>query len=277
MQDTEEWPVYYESARSVFERQQLINPPDDVVEAYFQFRDVFREMAQRLGVNSWTLEQLCQRLAGEQATESTGPVPETIAAESTALANPLVIAAEVSGAVSDADVAGHAHVQWLLATLGRQLGCQVWIATNDRSRMHNGIALGSLSLDALPRMGLGDDVSRRLSYVDVLWLKGSRVTAAFEVEHTTSIYSGLLRLSDLVAAAPNLNFRLYIVTPEDRIRFVEAELRRPTFQTLDLHKRCGFFSEDALLKAHEGLMQWASDPFVIEKKLARYVADVDAD
>ena len=81
------------------------------------------------------------------------------------------------------------------------------------------------------------------------------VTAAFEVEHTTSIYSGLLRMSDLVALAPNINFPLYIVTPDVRLNQVRRELSRPTFQTLELHKRCGFFSEEKLLQEAEPIMR----------------------
>ena len=42
----------------------------------------------------------------------------------------------------------------------------------------------------------------------MLWLKGNAIVAAFEVESTTSIYSGLLRMSDLVAMQPNLNMLL---------------------------------------------------------------------
>jgi hypothetical protein len=34
--------------------------------------------------------------------------------------------------------------------------------------------------------------------IDVLWLSGQMIMAAFEVEHSTSIFSGLLRMSDLV-------------------------------------------------------------------------------
>jgi hypothetical protein len=35
--------------------------------------------------------------------------------------------------------------------------------------------------------------------IDVLWLKGRSIKRAFEVEHTTSIYSGILRMADLLA------------------------------------------------------------------------------
>jgi hypothetical protein len=264
MQDPEAWPIYYESARFAFARLKLIDPPDDVVDAYFQFREVFLELGRELGVSSWTLEQLSHRPVG---TEPPAAVPLTPPAPD------LPAASEVP---ETRESSGHAHAQWMLAHLGRKLGCQVWIATNDRSKRVDGQPLSTVSLETLPRLGLADEVTRRLSYVDVLWLKGSKVVAAFEVEHTTSIYSGLLRLSDLVAAAPNLNFRLYIVTPEARMRSVEAELRRPTFQTLELHKRCGFFAEETLLREMESIVRWATEPEAIDR-LATYVDDVDED
>jgi hypothetical protein len=50
----------------------------------------------------------------------------------------------------------------------------------------------------------------------VLWLSGPAVVAAFEIESTTSIYSGLLRMADLLALQPNLNIPLFLVAPEDR-------------------------------------------------------------
>ena len=38
----------------------------------------------------------------------------------------------------------------------------------------------------------------------------------FEVEHTTSIYSGLLRLADLVALQPNIDIKLHIGAPDHK-------------------------------------------------------------
>ncbi len=50
--------------------------------------------------------------------------------------------------------------------------------------------------------------NRTIELIDVLWLKGNSIVAAFEVECTTAIYSGLLRMSDLLALQPNLNINL---------------------------------------------------------------------
>src|ERR1700719_1772110 len=55
------------------------------------------------------------------------------------------------------------------------------------------------------------------------------IKSAFEIDHSTSVYSGILRLSDLRAEAPNSNYPLFIVASEDRRRKVFEELRRPTF------------------------------------------------
>jgi hypothetical protein len=60
--------------------------------------------------------------------------------------------------------------------------------------------------------------NRTIELIDVLWLKGNAVVAAFEIESTTSIYSGLLRMSDLIAMQPNLNIPLYLSPPTSAAR-----------------------------------------------------------
>jgi hypothetical protein len=85
------------------------------------------------------------------------------------------------------------------------------------------------------------------------------------VEHTTSVYSGLLRMADLAALSPNLSFPLYVVAPDARLAKVRRELSRPTFRALGLDRRCRFFSGEALLRALPSLMRWATGPGAIEK------------
>jgi len=57
----------------------------------------------------------------------------------------------------------------------------------------------------------------------VLWLDGDAIVAAFEIESTTSIYSGLLRMADLLSMQPNLNIPLYLVAPDERRQKVFTE------------------------------------------------------
>ena len=72
---------------------------------------------------------------------------------------------------------------------------------------------------------------------------------AFEVEHTTAIYSGILRMADLMALQPNINIRSHIVAPQERRDKVFSEITRPVFNTLEkgaLYKSCTFLSYDAI-------------------------------
>ncbi len=173
-------------------------------------------------------------------------------------------------------ISAHTHIQWLVAKIGRKLGCQIWIAVNDQNKVWKGERLGDLSLKTLPNLWMDSEFQQIITLIDLLWLKGiNTVVAAFEVEHTTSIYSGLLRMLDLVALSPNINFPLYIVTPDVRLDKVRQELSRPTFQALELHKRCGFFSEEMLLQNAEHIMRWANHPSAIDR-LASKVGDVDS-
>jgi len=140
----------------------------------------------------------------------------------------------------------HSLAQNTLIKLGRITGCSVWIAQNDRNRPFHGRPLGEECLKQLPNLGLNEEATRRISLIDIIWIKQNSPVCAFEVETTTSIYSGLLRMSDLLAVVPALNIKLYIVAPKERENKVRAELTRPTFQKVGLNDYCRFISIEEL-------------------------------
>jgi hypothetical protein len=80
----------------------------------------------------------------------------------------------------------------------------------------------------------------------------------------------LLRLADLATLAPELTFPLYIVASETRLGQIQRALSRPVFQAIDLHRRCGFFSIEELMREMENILRWARDPSAINN-LARKV------
>ncbi|MBX9854824.1 MAG: hypothetical protein K2Y26_04835 [Gemmatimonadaceae bacterium] len=140
----------------------------------------------------------------------------------------------------------HTEVQAWLRDLGHALDYDVWIASNDRARPWQQGRLGDGCLECLP-VGLatapGADAVR---LIDVLWLHragnapaNARVAAAFEVEHTTSIYSGIVRLLDLALGAPEQAVaELFLVAPDAREADVRAQLARPAFSRVaDLRVR----------------------------------------
>ncbi|MBG1263242.1 ParB/RepB/Spo0J family partition protein [Nostoc commune] len=151
----------------------------------------------------------------------------------------------------------HTQVQWILAKLGKKFSGSIWIDITDRSSVWEKEKLGSLSIDSLPPLGIGDDERSTVQYIDVIWLTGSnQITAAFEVEMTTPIYSGLLRMADLVTLCPNLNFPLYIVVPESRINKVKEQLERPTFKKLKLHEKCSYIVIEELVEKWDIIMKY---------------------
>ena len=127
----------------------------------------------------------------------------------------------------------HDEIQWLLLKLGNDMDLDVWVAKNDRNKGVEGHRFTDLQhlKDKLP-VQFDEATNRTIELIDVLWIKGNAITAAFEIEHTTSIYSGLLRMSDLIAMHPNLNIPLYLVVPEERRNKVITEVNRPTFSRL---------------------------------------------
>ncbi len=137
----------------------------------------------------------------------------------------------------------HVEIQWLLLKLGADMGYDVWVAKNDRGRTFNNKKFADLPrLKASLPLQFDDATNKTIELIDVLWLEGNAIIAAFEIESTTSVYSGLLRMADLVAMQPNLNIPLYLVAPDDRREKVMTEVNRPAFSRLSppLSEICRF-------------------------------------
>lgn len=269
MQDTDRWPIFYQSKRQTLEAVGLYIPHQDSAENYLVFRDVFLTLGKSLQLTNWRLESLCAWYQMQYSGSTVAPEEEVFASETISATADIPIMHHLP----EREEIGHTQVQMLLAKLGKHFGRKIWIAANDHNRAWNNERLGDYSLGTLPEFpGVGRKTQRMIELIDVLWLEGRRIVAAFEVEKTTSIYSGLLRLSDVSITLGNFNFPLYIVAPEARLKDVREQLSRATFQSLELHRRCGFFSYEQLIHDFETMISWASDPQVIGK-LAEYVAD----
>jgi type II restriction enzyme len=151
-----------------------------------------------------------------------------------------------AAATTDPDV-GHTTVQGWLRDLGRTLGFDVWIAQNDRGRALGGGTLGDGCLEALPAWIEAHPGADAVKLIDVLWIDRDTgdVAAAFEVEHSTSIYSGIVRMLDLALGAPERAIRgLFLVAPDAREPEVRAQIARPAFRRVtDLAMRFLPYSE----------------------------------
>ena len=158
-------------------------------------------------------------------------------------------AVEVEAGEAAREPTVHTQMQYQLLKLGSDMGLDVWVARNDKSREWRGKLFSDVPRlrTSLPHQF--DTVTNRIvEMIDVLWLSGPAVVAAFEIESTTSIYSGLLRMADLLALQPNLNIPLFLVAPEDRRSKVITEINRPTFSRLNppLVDVCRYISFESL-------------------------------
>jgi len=140
-------------------------------------------------------------------------------------------------------------VQALLSEIGSRMGMQIWIPRSDRvAVLSEWRGDHQPPLERLP-LNYDETTLRTIEQIDVLWLRGRSIRRAFEVEHTTSIYSGILRMADLLALQPNMDIRLHIVAPVARRDKVFQELRRPVFSLLErgpLSESCTYLSYDSV-------------------------------
>lgn len=145
-------------------------------------------------------------------------------------------------------------IQSLIAEIGERMGLKIWIPTRDKSRvMHHWDPEENTLLEHLP-LNYDDTTLKTIENIDVIWIRGRSIVRAFEVEHTTSIYSGILRMADLMALQPNLNIRAHIVAPNERKDKVLDEIRRPVFSLLEkgpLSESCSFISYDSIKELSE--------------------------
>ncbi len=134
----------------------------------------------------------------------------------------------------------HLRIQSALISLGRAEGCSVWVPVNDRNLSYKGEPLSARTVLRLPNFGFEETTRRIIQNIDILWLTKNVIQKAFEIESTTSIYSGLLRLNDLVLAQPNNRIELYLASSRARRASVYSQLLRPSFQRLTA--RCRFIA-----------------------------------
>lgn len=251
------------------------------VDAYFAFRKRFVSLTRALGLSTWELEHILtwygqrsvhKEIRGSEILPEQFHYPRrSDMPKQTLLKVPARQQADMLPEVSDMflqserDTSSHTHLQWLLTKLGRKVGYRVWVASNDHNKIWNRERLGDLSLKSLPPLA-DAEFQRILSRIDVLWLDRDQVVAAYEIEHTTDISTGLLRLYDLGALCPPTS-HLCVVVPRERLRKIQFELSRPAFNRQDVRNRCGVITEELLLEQEAHILRWAGSLSVVEELL----------
>ena len=190
---------------------------------------------------------------------------------------PRPIETEKPGRADEKDLRESLQMQVALSEIGSLMGFQIWLPRADRTRvLTKWKPEPRVLLENLP-VGFNQATMKTIEQIDVLWLKGLSIVRAFEVEHTTSVYSGILRMADLLAMQPNLKIRLHIVAPASRREKVFQEIRRQVFAHLEggaLSGICTYLSYEKVadLRGQQNLV------YLSDKVLEKYEEKVqDAD
>ena len=139
------------------------------------------------------------------------------------------------------------YLLFLFIYEGFAKGNSIWCPQADRAGLDWRIASPFPLHDSLPnRFRVIESI---LSEIDVIWMKAGSgdLSALFEVEHTTSVYSGLLRFNDVHLIAPELRPRFSVVANDSRRSLFVRQLNRPTFLKSGLAELCTFMEYDNVL------------------------------
>jgi type II restriction enzyme len=161
----------------------------------------------------------------------------------------------------------HTQIQYLLIKIGRALKYDVYVARNDRHRSYEGQAFALLTTPTLPSMNWPQEVTDTIALIDVIWLKPgtNEIVSAFEIEKSTSIYSGILRMEDLARSIPECTCHFYLVAPDRREKEVMAQLHRPAFRNDLMDISLAFIPFNNLRENCEALCRFGEDHAILRK------------
>ena len=166
----------------------------------------------------------------------------------------------------------HTQIQYLLIKMGRALKYAVYVARNDRHRSYEGHSFAQLTVPELPPLSWPSDVMETVSLIDVIWFhpETNAIVCAFEVEKSTSIYSGILRLEDLVRSMPDCTCNVYLVAPDKREKEVMAQFARPAFKQDLANIPLAFIPFNDLSEHCDAMCRFGEDHSIL-RKIARHM------
>lgn len=156
--------------------------------------------------------------------------------------------------ITRANSLSHSQVQTLLAGLGHLKGYDVWVPDSDAGRLDWSL---TRRFQLRPSIPAGFEAVREIiSCVDVVWVASGRntVEGLYEVEHSTPVYSGLLRFNDILLTDPRLS-RFSIVSNDTRRSLFSRQLFRPTFRKSGLAELCSFLEYANVIEWHQRLSE----------------------
>jgi hypothetical protein len=124
-------------------------------------------------------------------------------------------------------ISSHETAEAILLSLGNLLGFDTY--TPDKGRIVKGKPLGDIAtLQELPYFG-SEKIMESAQNIDVVWIKDEWPEYFFEVEHSTGITPGLLRI---YRVAGKLSAKCFIIGPAEMLPKFKREIEKPPFDKI---------------------------------------------
>lgn len=124
----------------------------------------------------------------------------------------------------------HTEMIFALYQIGKLLGYKSWIGKKEQGQKYGKTKLKDFcDFDELPILELKRDAVKIIQQIDLIWFDKDRPIAAFEIENSTNVQTGIMRFVNLIKTEPSVASKLYIIAPDSRKNKVESELKNPGF------------------------------------------------
>lgn len=123
----------------------------------------------------------------------------------------------------------HSEMIAMLALIGKKQGFDIWVGRREQQEKDHSIISQGKKLSeymTLKRFKVDNAENQNVvENIDLLWIKGNKIAAVFEVESTTSMMSAIMRGSNVDATVDK-----FMVLPEEREAQLNNKMTSPLFR-----------------------------------------------
>jgi putative DNA methylase len=219
--------LFYEKKRAAMDEileAVFANLINGNVAEYEEISNVLARIAEKIDGRTWRLK--------EQGSEAQRPLSTFLEKSE----EPKVTQITLTGQELITEESTHDLMIKLLAAAGTSEGFDVHIGQTEQRKYVEFRRLSTPMGDNI-QYGLNKQAFDIIREIDVLWLKADTIVAAFEIEKSTTIDSGINRFRNLFAATPNQNIPAYIVIPDNREDEAVKKIGSLANRKEELHKK----------------------------------------
>lgn len=152
----------------------------------------------------------------------------------------------------------HAQIQVALFEIGKKFQCKTYIAKNDQSLKHDGLKLSEhknilTSICDVKLLQAFPEADEKGKLIDCIWFRGDKeMPAVFEIENSTGVSSGLVRMKKFKDAIPPFTTKYIVVAPDDDRSKVQMKANEQQFKELNTW----YFPYSAVMELYALCKDW---------------------